>query len=299
MEMFFPYYPFLEEEEPPSDPQIELVAFGIWLRIDRPISQFSPESYLQEIEQRLMKLGRLGWKAFNETTGKPEGVGIGSVKGHPVGSQIMAYLKSVADNDSDISTEELHRAMQSRKLQKEMCAWLNEREFQRITDRISKLERELDHPFGIGRNKFNIACQSIFKNWFWEKGISIPMPDKDETSTETGELKKGKPRRIGEYLHLRDHINTVFPGLIKDLLGKSKLPVEEIFPKGVDPTSDEGVYLTNVFKQRLYKHPKYKKYKEEKKRLNEAPTIEGGKCFTIVEDRPPSEDGLDEISIKK
>ncbi len=194
MEMFFHYYPFLEEEEPPSDPQIELVVFGIWLRIDRPITQFSLEKYIVEIEQQLMKLGRLGWKAFNETTGKPDGVGIGSVKGHPVGSQIMAYLKSVADNDSDISTEELHRAMQSRKLQKEMCAWLNERELQRITDRIHELERELDHPFGIGRNKFNIACQSIFKGWFLSK--DLPAPQIDEPRGKTTFVPKPKRELI-------------------------------------------------------------------------------------------------------
>ncbi len=296
MEMFFPYYPFLEEEEPPSAPQIELVVFGIWLRIDRPISQFSPESYLQEIEQRLMRLSKLGWKAFNETTGKPDGVSIGSVRGHPVGSQILAYLKSVVDNDSDISTEELHRAMQSRKLQKEICAWLNEQELQRITSRISELEDELDHPFGIGRCKFNIACQSIFKNWFLGKGISVLKSDKTETSTEFVEPKKGKPRRICEYPHLRDHINTVFPDLIRKLLGEDILPVDEIFPEGVTVTDDEKEYLINVFKQRLWKHDKYKQYKKENKRLNEVSTTEGGKCFTIVEDRPPSEDGLKEIS---
>ncbi len=174
MGMYIPYYPFLEEDKPPENPQIELVALGIWLRIDRPISQLFPENYLQEIEQRLMKLGRLGWKAFNETMGKPEGVYIRCVRGHPVGSLILAYLKSVAHDDSDISTEELHRALQSRKLQKEMCAWLNERELQRITDRIPELERECDHPLGKKRYDFNIICRSIFRDWFLSKDLPVP-----------------------------------------------------------------------------------------------------------------------------
>jgi len=192
------HYVYLEEENPDSITQISLAQVGVWLKLEGPISQFSSKEFTLGIEQRLAKLGKFDWLRFrDEITGLPDWETIESEQEQHIFSQISAHLnyatdKSLEGPDEPIRT--LRNALISKRLQNEMCAWLNERELQRITDRISELERERDHPLGKKRYDFNISCQSIFKDWFLSK--VLPVPQIDEPRGKTTFVPKPKRELI-------------------------------------------------------------------------------------------------------
>ncbi len=178
-------YSSLWEQTQNSITEIPLAQVGFWLKLKSPISRFSSEAFILDIEKRFTKLN---WTKFDDETGKPDWNPIKSAWELSVGEVIVKYLHT-HDDDFDKSTslkDKLYNAMLSHDLQKRMCAWLNEQELRRVADQISSLSDRNDILVNK-RREFLESCRTLLTDWF--AGSDMPIPRVD-SMPEQESLKK-------------------------------------------------------------------------------------------------------------
>ncbi len=204
-------------------------------------------------------------------------------KGLKGGLDVRLHMGALEDEDEAI----LERYEEECDMwHKDICLAALENAKEKITQTRNEILKEGDNSISAGNLHYYEALKGQIELFFANMGWGIPMG----TSTKP---KKSKPRRIDEYSHLQGHIKEVFPGLVEEILDKCILPIEQIFPQGVDPSSGEGEYLMNVFKDRLRKSPGFDRHRQRNMSLSGATNSEGVKCLTIASsDAPDKEKGL-------
>ncbi|MBW8035633.1 MAG: hypothetical protein FVQ79_08390 [Planctomycetes bacterium] len=211
-------YSILWEQKPDSVIDIPLAQVGFWLKLKSPISQFSAEIFIQEIERQL---AGINWANFNKGTVKPDWTLIKSVWKLPLGYEIVRYLKSHKSDYFQIPTDPvqmLHDAMLSHELQKKICAWLNERELQTVTDKMATLSGQ-DDILIRKRSEFLQSCQSLLNDWF--AGTDLPTPQLDKTGIS--------PNSISQLSRWEDLIMTFTDDDTVEIRLRGKEPIRQGF----------------------------------------------------------------------
>lgn len=170
-------YSFLAEEKPKNIETVQLAQVGIWLVLDKQVSQFSSEEFIPQVENRVNHLGEYDWLRFNETTGIPETKRIEPQMRDSVLGRISKFLSDRRDREENVREnpkDQLRDALLSLHVQNELCALVNGIELQRVTNRLAEIEKDQDDTLVGKRFEFNEACRSLIMNWFANNGLPIP-----------------------------------------------------------------------------------------------------------------------------